>query len=1105
MGKEESNMENKTDGVNNTENVKKTGTTKTTGTTKSTGTGKTTGTSKSTGTTQSSGAPKNINEVKKSDGKLLTFLKKPTLYIVLTVIFSLLLVADIVLAIFGPRQTTNSFMNMDSSAMTDIMSGMDDSSDSADADTDLDSADTSDASDFSGGMDMQGGMGAQGGMDFSGDMDSDSARSFGDDSDSSGMPSFDTDSDASGFPSMGDFSTDADADIDISDFTDANTNTSRNTSFLQTLRSHWVVILIILAILDIASIVMLIITSKWERKRMEEELRAQMHADGEVHLIRPVTKKRKGSGWAWLIPIVGMVLLAVLVENMSSTTSQTSSETEATVYSMTVETGTIDTVLPGTGTLTEEDSSDVTLPDGVEINEWYYADGDTVTEGDVLAKLDTASIMSVIASVQTSMDEIDEKLAEHEDDAIDEEMLSTVDGRVIKIYAAENESVVDTMYESSALMLISIDGLMAVSIETDADLGVGDSLDVTMEDDTVVTGKVESYINGTAVITISDEYLGVDEEVTISDEDGNELGTGTLVIHSEVKVTGYTGTVSEISVAEGDEVEVDDILLVLTDVDYTAEYDMLLAERTELEETMQELFSLYADPYLYATCSGVISGLDDTTVTASSSTETGYLGMNTVTVTYILSVSNNDEDDTEAADDTETEDTEDADTCVSYIGVVTSVQSAYINMLLLPESYMIEKYGDLSDIDLDTENMTEEAILDASVYAPVFAVTDDGWTVGSLTSVEEGDMLVIGYYIADDDATLEWIVNISEEAAEESASENGSEVGTAELIGTSSNDVEAAEESGQSRDESQSAGETDETGSDFSGDGFSMTDETSEDSGSSMQDMSGMSTDSSDFSNSFSQDASTDTSSLSSDFSFDTSTDESMDASALTDSDDTAAEEAAIAALQEEITSTYGVDETTWLSVTPQDSFTISITVDELDILSVEVGQEVTVTLDAFPGQSFAGEVTDIDLSGTNSGGNSKFTATVTIDRGEDMLVGMNASVKITLDTTDEVLVIPEDALVEDGDSVYVYTTYDEETGTLGGLTEVTTGTSDGENVEILSGLSEGDAYYYSILDVVNYSYSSAGTSSSISFSFDSILGGSSGGGDDFGGMGRGQ
>lgn len=140
--------------------------------------------------------------------------------------------------------------------------------------------------------------------------------------------------------------------------------------------------------------------------------------------------------------------------------------------------------------------------------------------------------------------------------------------------------------------------------------------------------------------------------------------------------------------------------------------------------------------------------------------------------------------------------------------------------------------------------------------------------------------------------------------------------------------------------------------------------------------------------------------------------------------------------------------------------------------------------------QSFEGTVTSINLSGSNAGGSSKYTAVVSIERQENMLAGMNASVVITLDTKEEVLMIPEAALVEEDSSVYVYTSYDEKTETFGGLAEVTTGVSDGEYVEILSGLEEGSEYWYSYLDVVNYSTASSGSKSG--FSIQSMFGGRS-------------
>lgn len=140
----------------------------------------------------------------------------------------------------------------------------------------------------------------------------------------------------------------------------------------------------------------------------------------------------------------------------------------------------------------------------------------------------------------------------------------------------------------------------------------------------------------------------------------------------------------------------------------------------------------------------------------------------------------------------------------------------------------------------------------------------------------------------------------------------------------------------------------------------------------------------------------------------------------------------------------------------------VSISVDELDILSVEEGQSVSVALDAIDGQTFDGEVSDINTEGTNSGGSTKYTVTVRIPKDDDMLVGMSATATITTESAEDVLTVPASAIQERGSKTYVYTENDD--GTLSGETEVTTGVSDGTTVEITDGLSEGDTVYYSQL-----------------------------------------
>lgn len=157
------------------------------------------------------------------------------------------------------------------------------------------------------------------------------------------------------------------------------------------------------------------------------------------------------------------------------------------------------------------------------------------------------------------------------------------------------------------------------------------------------------------------------------------------------------------------------------------------------------------------------------------------------------------------------------------------------------------------------------------------------------------------------------------------------------------------------------------------------------------------------------------------------------------------------------------------MTVTPQATLSIDITIDELDILSAALGQEALITIDALPGRSYSGTVTKINSEATiNDGGQTKFGATVTMEMDDDLLAGMNASTLITIAAKNNVLSVPAKALYEQGTKTMVYTGYDAKEKILTGPVTVTTGVSDGENVEILSGLSEGDSVSFEYDDTVN-------------------------------------
>ena len=163
---------------------------------------------------------------------------------------------------------------------------------------------------------------------------------------------------------------------------------------------------------------------------------------------------------------------------------------------------------------------------------------------------------------------------------------------------------------------------------------------------------------------------------------------------------------------------------------------------------------------------------------------------------------------------------------------------------------------------------------------------------------------------------------------------------------------------------------------------------------------------------------------------------------------------------EEEDDGLYDLEEQTILSITPDDSMTIRIRVDELDVLQYELGMSADVSVDALPDRSFTARVTEIGAMGENAGGNSKYDVELRLDRAPDMLDGMNASVVVHRGSR-SALLIPSAAVHDRGSRSYVYTALDNKTGKPTGEAQVEIGISDGENVEILSGLSEGQTVFY--------------------------------------------
>ena len=146
----------------------------------------------------------------------------------------------------------------------------------------------------------------------------------------------------------------------------------------------------------------------------------------------------------------------------------------------------------------------------------------------------------------------------------------------------------------------------------------------------------------------------------------------------------------------------------------------------------------------------------------------------------------------------------------------------------------------------------------------------------------------------------------------------------------------------------------------------------------------------------------------------------------------------------------------------------MTLDVDELDILDIQVGQKAEITADAISDRTFEGVVTSISSAGTTSGGTTTYPVTIRIDDTGSLMPGMNATAVIDIASADDALSVPNAAIVR-GNYVLVTESSpsaanaDPSMKTPDGYVyvKVTTGVSDGDYIEITSGLQEGDTVAY--------------------------------------------
>ena len=614
----------------------------------------------------------------------------------------------------------------------------------------------------------------------------------------------------------------------------------------------------------------------------------------------------------------GMAALPAMLRSAKPET-----EDKASILTAAVERGDVRTTISGGGTLADQDGVAVTVPKNVEITEYLVSNGQWVEAGEPLAAVDRITVMQTIATVQKNLDHLAQQLRKNPGSVSADAVFAPVGGRVKAIYARKGDAAADVMEEYGALAVLSLDGLMALEVESEEGVSPGAAVSVELPDGTVKPGRVDQKQGSRLIVTLSDDGPKLGDTAKVLTADGRELGSGVLYVHSAWNVTAASGEISYVAVAEERTVGTGGHLFNLQNVDFTAKFKDLSEQHRDYEKVMEELFAMYEKGAILAPAAGRVAGVDSAKVGLMRSDDPGYRLM-------LLSQGEAAPESTPAPDPNSAS----PDSFTNKSAMVADVSFGAVTFMVSKEASRITAFSAYPSLDY---GKAEPVVMTGFSGVTVYDMGDDGtWKKASPSDLASGDML---YFVYSGD-TLLWILR--PKAPEIDPGWGGG------------------------------------------GGGY------------------------------------------------------------------------------EEPFQMYDLTRTELMRVIPEETMTVEMVVDELDITSVAVGQDAEVTVDALPGRAYTGTVEKVDPNGKNTGGNTKYTVTISIPRDEKMLKGMNATAILTVGVTENVLTLPAAALSQRGRNTIVYTGCDRETKTLLEPVEVETGVSDGVTVEITGGLEEGQTVYYS-------------------------------------------
>ena len=789
--------------------------------------------------------------------------------------------------------------------------------------------------------------------------------------------------------------------------------------------------------------------------------------------------------WGVLAVVVaGLALLPALARQQDALDGPVASVLEAEVKE-----GSVQAIVRGGGTLEAGDGEDIELPPEVKITEFLVKNGQEVKKGDPVAKIDKVSALTAVTEIRTSMAAVEKQMETYSDEKSASTVTAPAGGRVKAIYAGPGDSVAQVLVEHGALALLSLDGRMCVTLTVSSQLIPGDSINVTLDSGKTVTGRVESNLNGELTVTIADNGYAVGDTVTLEG-----LGSGSLEIHNPWLATAFNGTVSQVNIRLEQTVSSGGSLFTLKDTDYTAQRELLAETHRKYEELLQKLLTWQDTGVITAPCDGLVSGIDtdsthllaaeDEEITANLLNADGgdfrlvLLSQVTQTCTGdplcpLKGTDSGHQDNCPKAckrtsDEGTCKANEHFDDCIESCSHADKAENCHATGAhhkdCIRRCVSAQKEG-VCDAEKHNSNCIELCIeSDGSNVCPAKV-----HKVDCIYSCKHADNAIdcpAGAHHYSD--CIKSCINSRDVNAICPASKhqstccfNGATYTARVFKVIDANGTLMRIWDPQTYEVEQTANGWRLKGKDVSQCTFTGNTEglppllaSSYTSGDVVLDITATTKDGKTTSFGLHRIASS---------------------SGMPNLGNLADLMAGMmggygSTGSGSSTQLYSLDGDVLLTVTPLDTMTVTIAVDEKDIASVKTGMTAQLTMNALPDETFEGQVTRVAQTGSGNGGSSKFDVEITLSRESDMLPGMSTTAELTLYEKMNVLTLPVAALRDEGGKTLVYTGKGKKTGEPANPVEVTTGLSDGENVEILSGIDSGTTVYYSYYDTVTES-----------------------------------